>query len=459
MRSDARAADTGQRRRLHTVLMISRYFPPLYDIGGKRAYRFALHLPDHGWQPIILTGPVPAGYPADPTRLHLRPAVRVVRDYAPPWWPYRYTGLADGTRPEPIPLNSAGAVRRWLRALTTLPLKRDVLLTPRTARWARRLAGATPIDLVFATAPPWAVLAQGLAASRAIGAPLCLDLRDPWTFGFLHRALARWVRWVERRAEALLLARADRVIFTCDDTARAYRDRFALLPPERFAVIPNSFDPSLRPPPQARAGRPTIIHFGNCYGPRTLEPVVRALAALRRRGAVTDVRLLNLGRARESDLQLAAQLGVRDWIEYRPMLPYAEAVQYLAGADLQVLLAYGDETGHVPAKFFDYLLSGAPILCVARPSALTRLVEETGTGRCAAPNEVEAIAETIAAAVRRPADTAIARPRAAVIERFSAPHTTAQLAGLFDSILEEHTNRDHSRATATDAHSASETHG
>jgi glycosyl transferase family 4 len=420
-----------------TVLMISRYFPPLYDIGGKRAYRFALHLPDHGWQPIILTGTVPAGYPADPTPLRLPSAVTLVRNYAPPWWRYRRLGLADGTRPEPIPNQTVGGVRRWLNAHTTLPLKRDILLAPRTALRARRLARSTPIDLVFATAPPWAVLAQGLAASRAIGAPLCLDLRDPWTVGFVHRGLARWVRFVERHAEAGLFARADRVIFSSTDTARAYGSRFATLPPQRFAVIPNSFDPALRPPPQPRGVRPTLVHLGNCYGPRTMGPVLHALAALHRRGMTSDLQLLNLGRVTESDLRLAETLGVRDCVAYRPMLPYAEAVRLLAGADLQLLLAFGEETGYVPAKFFDYLLSGAPILCVAPPSELTRLVEETGSGRCAAPNDVEAIADTIAAAVRRQPDGAIAQPNTDVIERFSAPNTAAQLARVFDAITSE----------------------
>jgi glycosyltransferase involved in cell wall biosynthesis len=421
--------------RVRTVLMISRYFPPRYDVGGKRAYRFALHLPEHGWRPLILTAAVPSGYPVDPTPLALPPSVAVARDYAPPWWPYRRLGLADGTLPDPIPVASVGGAQPWFGALTRLPLKRDVLLAPRTALWARRLARSTPIDLVFATAPPWAVLAQGFAASRATGAPLCLDLRDPWTFGFLHRTLPPWVRWVERRAEASLMAHADRVIFTCDDIASAYRDRFPSLPPDHFTVISNSFDPSLRPTPQPRPERPTIVHFGNCYGPRTLEPVLRALAALRRRGLAVDLRLLNLGRVKESDLLLAGQLGVRECIEYRPMLPYDEAMRVLAGADLQLLLAYGDETGYVPAKFFDYLLSGTPILCVARPSTLTRLVDETGTGRWAEPDQVEAIADTIAAATRRPGDTAIARPNAAAIERFSAPRTSAQLARVFDELL------------------------
>jgi hypothetical protein len=117
------------------------------------------------------------------------------------------------------------------------------------------------------------------------------------------------------------------------------------------------------------------------------------------------------------------------------MVPYGEALRILAGADLQLLLAYGDETGYVPAKVFDYLLSGRPILCIARPSSLTALVEETGTGRWAEPDQVETIADTIAAATRRSGEVGIAHFNAAAIDRFSAPRTSAELARVFDDIL------------------------
>jgi hypothetical protein len=419
------------------VLIISRYFPPLYDVGGKRAYRFALHLPEHGWEPIVFTGAVPAQYPADPTPLRLAPSVEVVRNYAPPWWPVRRNRAADGTNPNPVPINAHGRARRWFQAQTTLPLRRDVLLTPRTALWARRQLRSTAIDLVFATGPPWGVLLQGLAASRVTAAPLCLDLRDPWTPGFLHRGMARWVRWVERRTEAYLVTRADRVIINCEDAAAAYRRLFGSIAPEHFTVIRNSFEPALRPGAGARAARPTIVHFGNCYGPRSLAPVLRAIAELRRRGGATGLRLLNLGRVRAADLQLADQLGVRDCLEYRPMLPYAEGLRVLASADLQLLLGYGTEIGHVPAKFFDYLLSGAPMLCVARQSELTRLVDATGRGRCAAPEAIDTIAEAIAAALSRSAASASA---AADDERWSAPYTSAELARVFDEIVRARTD-------------------
>ena len=263
----------------------------------------------------------------------------------------------------------------------------------------RRLLRSAPIDLVYATGPPWGVLFQGLAASRVAGAPLCLDLRDPWTPGFLHRGMVRWVRSVERRSEAYLLQRAVRVILSSEDAAAAYRQLYPSLPPQHFTVIRNSFDPAMRPPAQPRATSPTIVHFGNCYGPRTLAPALRAIAALRSRARIDGLRLLNLGRLGESDLRLAERLGVRDCLDHRPMLPYAEGLRVLAGADLQLLLGYGTETGYVPAKFYDYCLSGRPILCVARRSELTRLVDDTGRGRCADPDDIEAIAEAIGAAI------------------------------------------------------------
>ena len=425
-------SEQGTNRKERRVLMISRYFPPLYDVGGKRAYRFALHLPEHGWHPVVLTGAVPPGYPADPTPLMLAPEVEVVRDYAPPWFPHRRDRAADGTRADPVRAKGGGRLRRWLRAQARMPLRRDVLLTPRTALWARRLRQAGPIDLVYATGPPWGVLLQGLAASRVTGAPLCLDFRDPWTPGFLHRGMVPWVRWVERQAEAYLLRHAARVVFNAEDTAAAYRERYPGLAASRFAVIRNSFQPGLRPPAQPRAEQPTVVHFGNCSGPRSLGPVLRAVAELRRRGGADGLRLLNLGRMGESDLRLAERLGVRDCVEYRPMLPYGEALRLLAGADLQLLLGYGTETGYVPAKFYDYCLSGGAILCVARQSELTRLVAETGRGRCVEPEDVAAIADALAAATDRATPSA-GRPLAD--DRYAAAHTTGQLARLFDAIV------------------------
>src|ERR1035437_8019214 len=40
---------------MHKVLFIAYYYPPLGGIGSQRSQKFAYYLPDHGWQPLVLT--------------------------------------------------------------------------------------------------------------------------------------------------------------------------------------------------------------------------------------------------------------------------------------------------------------------------------------------------------------------------------------------------------------------
>ena len=56
-----------------------------------------------------------------------------------------------------------------------------------------------------------------------------------------------------------------------------------------------------------------------------------------------------------------------------------EAQQTLAQADV-LLIFQGGHTLQVPAKFYDYLVTGRPIFAVAQKGALTDLLEETGSG-------------------------------------------------------------------------------
>ena len=138
----------------------------------------------------------------------------------------------------------------------------------------------------------------------------------------------------------------------------------------------------------------------------------------------------------EKDVRLAEELGVGDYLEARPVVPYEEGLRILARADLQVLLAYGEETLFVPAKLYDYLLTGAPILCVAPPSELTDIVARTRTGRSLAPGDVDAAADVLRAALEaRRTETPLTTPHPDAIEDFSARATARQLAESLDRMI------------------------
>lgn len=424
-----------------TVLLVSRHFPPDFAVGGKRAWRFARHLPAFGWRPVVLTAAEPRSRPLDATLPELDADVSVLRSYYPSWYPEEPPRASDGTVSGATRYNPAKpSLWSQLKAATRLPVGKDLWLAPRMSRHIAAVAKACGADALWVTSSPYTATVFGEAAARATGLPLVLDLRDPWTLNFMARE-SSWQSRFEQRAERRVLAAADRVVLTCEAASAAYRQSYPELPEGHIHTIYNSFDPALAPAATQLGTAPDtervkIVHFGSCYGPRRLQAVLRAIALLRDRDGVaaSAFELLNLGRVAAEDQELAAELGIDEVLQHRPFVPYQMGLEILASADLLVLLAYGEETLYIPAKLFDYLLVARPILCVAVQSELTDIIERTATGTWAAPDDVTKIAaELLRAHEAKRTKSSDFRPQSDAVEAFSAARTTAQLAEVLDA--------------------------
>ena len=265
-----------------------------------------------------------------------------------------------------------------------------MLLAPYALATLSQLCRRERVSLVYASGEPPAALLRGWLLAQAVGLPLCLDLRDPWSLNFLQRGKPAWVRRAERRMEHFLFRRANRLVFTSATTRNRYAALYPLINPEKMVTVYTGYDPlacGSAPPAPAEAlsagRRPTtmtLMHFGNCYGLRSLETVLRALHRLRLRGLwpSAGVQLRNYGRVRARDVRLAAELGLSSIFEHRPAVSYRHGLAELASADLLVLLGYGEETGFIPAKTFDYLMVRRPILCVTTCPELGGIIHEAG---------------------------------------------------------------------------------
>lgn len=426
---------------LKTVLVISRYFPPMFDVGGKRAYRFACFLPEFGWRAAVFTGRVPTNRPVDDTPLELPEGTRIAREYEPKWFREPGRRPSDGTVAEPVKSPSPAAARNKPRKrVWAMPVGPDMALVPHVVRRALAFGREVRADAVFATSSPYAALVQGRRVAQKLGKPLCLDLRDPWTLNFFQRGRPNWTRSVDRRVEHGLFRGADKVILNCETSLQAYRDAYPDLPDGRLTAIRNAFDPRQRPPSAGMlppADGPTrLLHFGNCYGPRRLETMLRAMALVReRRPDAAEVVLENLGRVGTADLELAAELGLRDQFRHGVFVPLAEGLERLAQADLAVLVAYGDETLYIPAKLYDYLLARASVACITQPGELATIVEQTGVGEAIRPGDVEGAARLIEVAIdARAAGRRAFTPNEAEVERYSAREAARALAMILDEM-------------------------
>jgi glycosyltransferase involved in cell wall biosynthesis len=109
-------------------------------------------------------------------------------------------------------------------------------------------------------------------------------------------------------------------------------------------------------------------------------------------------------------------------------------------ASASLLLSYVPQSDSraTPAKIFEYLATGRPILSVAQhDNPSYRLVEELGAGYCAEPHEDDRIEEALLDAYRRWREGRLEAPaqaRAVALERFSRQAQAGQLARVFGSL-------------------------
>ena len=196
------------------VLMIAFHFPPMLGSSGlQRTLKFTRYLPDHGWQPIVLSANAKVYQATSDAQLGEIGATAVVR---------RAWSL-DAARD----LSIRGAYPSWL----ALP-----------DRWASWWLGAVPAglalirryrpDAIWSTFPIATSHLIGLTLARYSGLPWIADFRDSMTEEHYpaDARTRRVYRWIERHT----VNRCRAAVFTTPGAARMYAARYPEIPSERF---------------------------------------------------------------------------------------------------------------------------------------------------------------------------------------------------------------------------------
>jgi glycosyltransferase involved in cell wall biosynthesis len=145
-----------------------------------------------------------------------------------------------------------------------------------------------------------------------------------------------------------------------------------------------------------RGERFTITHAGSFFGRRDPRPFLQALA-----DSKLDAVARFVGDFRPADREWAEELGLGDRLELVPYASHHRALELQRSSDALLLLipeADGRGRGVLSGKVFEYLAAERPILAVVPPDgAAAELIREVGNGVVAAPEDVGAIREALAA--------------------------------------------------------------
>jgi len=375
-----------------TVLLITPYFPPMSVVGAKRPLNLVRHLPHFGWQPVVLAGD-PAGENVDLGLSDLIPADLPVS--------YAYgEGKQVPTESAPRPREKERRFLGWDAGYIT-PFDRYLWHNGAALREAAHLIEKHRPSAVVVCADPWSPLLVGMKLAHSPGLPLVVDFRDPWSLQRAKMALRPPpTRWIIRQTEYRVFRTARRIVLNTEECHDAYTAAYrGRVPSERFTCIRNAFDLGVfNETAVQRNDRFTVLHFGHFRRLVPSEPLLKGFAKfVQREGLGADKAALVLaGTPREEDLRHASSLGIADYVESRPHIPYREALGVMRSADVLALVTVGDMALTVPAKLYDYLAARRPILAITDQPEPGRIVDQTGAGVVVPPANPEAIAAGLA---------------------------------------------------------------
>ncbi len=408
------------------VLMVAFHFPPLRGSSGiQRALKFVQYLPALGWQPLVLSAHPRAYVNQGPDQMgEIPPAVVVKRAFALDTgrhlaWRGRYLGWMAW--PDRFVSWCLGAVPAGLSLL----------------RQYRP-------QVIWSTYPIASATLIGYLLHRLSGLPWVVDFRDPMSDEFYPRdpKLRVLQRWIERKA----VQHAALVVCTTPSAVLTYTNRYPELPRQRFTVLENGYDEenfrsagaSVAERP---AGRPfTLIHSGIIYpSERDPVPLFRALSELKAAGAIDAGQLHIVLRATSHDDYvgaLLAEYAITDLVSLAPPVPYQAALAEMLSVDGLLLLQASNCNHQIPAKLYEYLRAGRPILALTDAAGdSAAALRAAGVDTIAPLDDSAGIKQGLLHFLQLARSGQAPLPTPAAVAAASRQARTAELARLLDSVL------------------------
>lgn len=382
-----------RRRR---VLSIMCQFPPSSEVGAQSCAQICRYLADYEWDPVVLT--VQERYIArvDHTQTFRGTVIRTpviphpLSLYKRMIAFFRARGISPASTKSSDQLREPAGLRRWMLSMLELPDLRTGWILPALISGLAAVR-RYEVRCLFSSGPWWTNHLVGLALAELTGLPWVAHFRDLWAQGHWLKPTTDLSIRLERALERRVIRKARAVICVTEMQTAMLREANPDLPPSKFITIPNGYDDAewsaLSEKKEAsRAGRNrfVITYAGSLYHGRSPYPLFRALRSLIDSGEILreHVRVDLLGFCdlaedlRVSDVVF--KYGINDIVAINGLTSRPEALRCLTESALLLLLV-DDQSYSIPAKTYEYLRAGRPILALTSDGgAVAELLNETG---------------------------------------------------------------------------------
>jgi glycosyltransferase involved in cell wall biosynthesis len=360
------------------VLLLTHFFPPQDAIAARRPYAWARAWADSGHEVHVVTpekyafdGPLGYEVPCDGIEIHHV-------SYAA-----RFAGPATGARSDaPAGWSTAKRITRKIRQRAGILADPRVWAVRALTRRAREIVASRKIDLLVSTYAPASphIAASRVAASSGI--PWAADYQDLWTDNYADPP-GRFRHALSGRFEKRVLRNAS-MLFTLSHGLASHLHTL-LCRPANVAYF--GYDETAAEPQRWSDSRKHIVYTGRTYPEH--QPVAKFLEMLGRALVVRPELEASLtfdfyGPEQEPLRRMAQDFNVETITRFHGDVPHAVARAAQRGAAANLFLDWldADATGVLPAKLFEYLASGTPIVAFsgAGESESALLIEDCRAG-------------------------------------------------------------------------------
>jgi len=406
------------------VLLVSYHFPPSGAIGVQRALAYIRYLRLHGFSVSVLTATMPQTPAYDPELCKSIPSdVRVHRAWNPelPFalrdqtWKRLTSGHRQSVKVQDSTARKAAGADRdgphWAIATLRSFAQRLLFPDPQTTwipfavRKAVKVINSDEIDTVILSVPPFSTLKIGIELRhRFPKLKIITDFRDEWLDYYLVQIDDPTPRKVQlaKELECEAVRASSYVTTVTQEWMQRLRHRYSDEPTAKFIYTPNGYEPETFGDfrPRGRADDKMLVtyfgsvHMNRVYSPKNYLDAIETLPAEVRDRIETRF----IGRVRP-DAQTCLQQ-TKAIVRQLGFMPMVKGLRYLEETDFLLLIA-SDPTSHA-GKLFDYFATAKPILALTPPDGeIARLLQETRTGWCVDPWDLEAIREMLLEAFNR----------------------------------------------------------
>jgi glycosyltransferase involved in cell wall biosynthesis len=427
-----------ERRR--RVLLVTYTFPPVGGAGVQRVAKFAKYLPRHGWDVSVLT----AANPSVPTFDHelakevpAETKILHARTLEPSYAVKSAIGSATSSS-RGIAGRARAAAKRVARSVAGSLLQPDpqILWRRDALRVGLEALRSEHHDAILVSGPPFSAFCIAAELARRTGTPLVLDYRDDWDISnrsWENKRLGPVSTRIQQRMQRRVLRAANAVVATTPASA-ADLERICRSAGSRAKTtcIYNGYDADhfSEAPLESQSQQDhqlRLTYVGTLWNLTTIAPLVEAIELLQRDTPelAKRLRLVIAGRRTPGEQAIVDRLKSNTGLlEEHTYVEHHQALNLMKCSDLLcVLLANVPGAGRVmPAKVFEYLATGIPILAIAPQGEMTQVLARAPNAHAMSPADVPAIHGFLRAA----------------LEAFGADRSRSRVAGNYPEFERNH---------------------